>query len=66
MRHPRGWLTGLGLSYSVFTGIGVVGTSLVGIFALNEGVNALKIVSLVLLISGIIGLKLCGGEADAK
>lgn len=57
---------GIGLTYSVFTGIGVVGTSLVGIFVLNEGVNALKAASLVLLISGIIGLKLCGGEEDVK
>lgn len=57
---------GIGMSYAVFTGIGVVGTSLVGIFVLEESVNALKIASLVLLIAGIIGLKLCGGEEDAK
>lgn len=57
---------GIGMTYSVFTGIGVVGTTLVGIFVLKEGVSPLKVVSLVLLISGIIGLKLCEGEDDAK
>ena len=56
---------GIGMSYAVFTGIGVVGTSLVGIFVLNEGVSALKIISLVVLIAGIIGLKMCG-EGDAQ
>ncbi len=57
---------GIGMSYAVFTGIGVVGTSLLGIFVLNEGVSVLKIVSLAVLIAGIIGLKVCEGEGDAK
>lgn len=57
---------GIGMTYSVFTGIGVVGTTLVGIFALHEGVGVLKAVSLMLLVSGIIGLKLSEGEDDAK
>ena len=48
----------IGTAYAVFTGIGAAGTALIGIVFLNEGANTLKIVSLVVLISGIIGLKL--------
>ena len=57
---------GIGVSYSVFTGIGIVGTSLIGMLALHEGVSALKILSVVVLCVGIIGLKLCDGEDEAK
>lgn len=48
---------GIGTSYAVFTGIGIVGTALEGIFLLHEAVSVLKIVSLVLLCGGIIGIK---------
>ncbi len=57
---------GIGLSYAVFTGIGVVGTTVISIFVLNEGVSALKLVSLAVLAGGIIGLKMCGGEDKAE
>lgn len=48
----------IGTAYAVFTGIGAAGTAVIGIVFLNEGANILKLVSLVVLISGIIGLKL--------
>lgn len=57
---------GIGLSYAVFTGIGVVGTTLISIFVLNEGAGLLKIGSLIVLMSGIIGLKMCDGEDEKK
>lgn len=44
--------------YVVFTGIGAVGTNLVDIFVFREPVSVMKIVFIVLLIAGIIGLKL--------
>ena len=44
--------------YVVFTGIGAVGTNLVDIFVFREPVSAMKVVFIVLLIAGIIGLKL--------
>ncbi len=50
---------GIGMSYAVFTGIGVVGTTLEGILFLDEGIGVLKLVSVAVLISGIVGLKLC-------
>ena len=37
---------GIGLSYAVFTGIGVVGTTLISIFVLKEGASLLKMLSL--------------------
>lgn len=44
--------------YVVFTGIGAVGTNLVDIFVFREPVSVMKVVFIVLLIAGIIGLKL--------
>ena len=48
---------GIGTSYAVFTGIGIVGTAIEGVLLLDEGMSALKLISLVLLCGGIIGLK---------
>lgn len=57
---------GIGLSYTVFTGIGVVGTTLISIFVLDEGASPLKLISLGFLIVGILGLKLCDKEGEEK
>lgn len=48
----------IGTAYAIFTGIGAAGTALIGIFFLNEGTSPLKLVSLMILILGIVGLKL--------
>ena len=48
----------LGVAYSVWVGVGMVGAVIVGIMAFNEPVSVLKLVSVLLIISGIIGLKL--------
>lgn len=56
----------IGTAYAVFTGIGAAGTAVVGIAFLNEGVNPMKIGSLVLIIGGIIGLKLLSGTPETK
>ena len=53
---------GIGMSYGVFTGIGVAGTAVVGILLLDESVSLMKIVSLAVLLSGIIGLKCVEGQ----
>jgi quaternary ammonium compound-resistance protein SugE len=39
-------------------GIGAVGTAIAGILLFGESANTLKIVSLVLLVAGLAGLKL--------
>lgn len=59
------WLLGLcvkvlpvGTAYAVWVGIGAVGTVILGILLFNEPVSPLRIISLILIIAGIIGLKL--------
>ncbi|WP_101689729.1 DMT family transporter [Dysgonomonas massiliensis] len=58
----------IGTAYAVFTGIGAAGTALIGIFFLEESADTMKVVSLILLISGIVGLKLIDkpGKEEAK
>ena len=48
----------LGVAYAVWTGIGTVGTVLVGIFLLKEPVSAVRIVCVFLIVAGIMGLTL--------
>lgn len=48
----------VGTAYAVWTGIGAVGTAVLGILWLGESRDALKLVSIVLLVAGIIGLQL--------
>ncbi|PHM62984.1 quaternary ammonium compound efflux SMR transporter SugE [Xenorhabdus ishibashii] len=47
-----------GTAYAVWTGIGVVGTAIFGIMVLGESANFARILSLGLIVTGIIGLKL--------
>lgn len=47
----------LGTAYAVWTGIGAVGTVLVGIFFLNEPVHFWRVFFVITLIGSIIGLK---------
>ena len=59
------WLLGIamrtlpvGTAYSVWDGVGAVGTVALGIALLEEPVNAARLASVGLIIAGIIGLKL--------
>ncbi|WP_133128429.1 quaternary ammonium compound efflux SMR transporter SugE [Legionella nagasakiensis] len=47
----------IGTSYAVWTGIGAIGVAVFGIILLGEPKNLLKIISLLLIMSGIVGLK---------
>ena len=47
----------LGTAYAVWTGIGAVGTVLIGIFVFKEPVNFWRIFFIFTLISYIVGLK---------
>ena len=51
-----------GIAYTVFTGIGAIGTIVFGIFFLGESFALPKIVFCILLIVGIIGLKMSSKE----
>ena len=48
----------LGTAYAVWTGIGAVGTVLVGILAFGESADALRLLCIALIVTGIAGLKL--------
>lgn len=48
----------LGTAYAIWTGIGALGSVVVGIIAFKEPVTAARIFFMVLLLAGIIGLKL--------
>ena len=59
------WLLGIavktlpvGTAYSVWVGVGAVGTVALGIALLDEPANAARLISVGLIIAGIIGLKL--------
>lgn len=47
----------MGTAYAVWTGIGAVGTFVVGIVAFGDAVSSLRLVSAGLIIAGVVGLK---------
>ena len=62
------WLLGiamkslpLGTAYSIWVGVGAVGTVLLGIVLLGESASTARLISVTLIIAGIIGLKLTSG-----
>ncbi len=48
----------VGTGYAVWTGIGTVGTAILGIALFDEPATALRLASIGLIVSGIVGLKL--------
>ncbi|RWZ58192.1 multidrug efflux SMR transporter [Halobacillus fulvus] len=48
----------IGTAYAIWTGIGSAGTVLLGIFFFKERANPKRILFIVCIISGVIGLKL--------
>jgi quaternary ammonium compound-resistance protein SugE len=48
----------LGTAYAVWTGVGAVGTAIVGILLFKEPATVGRLVCLALIVSGILGLKL--------
>jgi quaternary ammonium compound-resistance protein SugE len=59
------WLLGIamktlpvGTAYSVWVGVGAVGTVALGIVLLGEAANAARLISVAFIVAGIVGLKL--------
>lgn len=48
----------VGPAYAVWTGIGAAGTAIVGMIFLGESTAVLKLVSIVLIVAGVVGLQL--------
>jgi len=53
----------VGTAYAVWTGIGAVGTCILGIALFAESVSPLRIACIALIIVGILGLKFAEGPA---
>ncbi len=47
----------VGIAYTVWVGIGTIGTVILGFFLFDESINLLKLISLLLIISGVVLLK---------
>lgn len=59
------WLLGLslkhlplGTAYGIWTGIGTVGAAVVGILAMGDPANPIRLLCILLIVAGIAGLKL--------
>jgi quaternary ammonium compound-resistance protein SugE len=59
------WLLGVamkslpaGTAYSIWVGVGAVGTVILGILLFNEPANVMRLFSVALIVAGVIGLKL--------
>ncbi len=48
----------LGTAYAVWTGIGAVGTAILGIYLFDESRDVMRFVCIGLVVAGIVGLKL--------
>jgi len=48
----------LGTAYAIWTGIGSVGTFIVGVIWFHDQATAFRIISVMFILAGIIGLKL--------
>lgn len=48
----------VGSAYAVWTGIGAAGTAVFGMVFLSESSEAAKLVSIVLIVAGVVGLQL--------
>jgi quaternary ammonium compound-resistance protein SugE len=54
----------VGTAYAVWTGIGAVGTAILGIILFNESKELVRIFFIFLIIVGIVGLKIFSGQLD--
>ena len=50
----------IGTAYAMWTGFGIVGTTVLGMLLFNEKISLPQVICIVLIISGIVGLKLLG------
>ncbi len=52
----------VGTAYAVWTGIGAVGTAVLGILLLGESANPWRLVAILVIVVGIVGLRLAPGS----
>jgi quaternary ammonium compound-resistance protein SugE len=54
----------VGTAYAVWTGIGAVGTAILGIVLFSESKELVRIFFIFLIIVGIVGLKIFSGQTN--
>ncbi|WP_343612746.1 multidrug efflux SMR transporter [Novosphingobium sp.] len=52
----------LGTAYTVWTGIGALGAFVVGVALLGEALTAMRVTAALLILSGLVLMKLSGGD----
>jgi quaternary ammonium compound-resistance protein SugE len=52
----------LGNAYAIWTGIGTVGTVVLGIILFKEPINIMRVLCIMFIVLGIVGLKLISAE----
>jgi quaternary ammonium compound-resistance protein SugE len=52
----------LGTAYAMWTGMGIVGTTMLGIFLFHEKLTVAQIICVILIVVGIAGLKILAKE----
>lgn len=56
----------VGTGYAVWTGIGAVGTIIVSVILGNETFSALKVLFVIMILGGIVGLQISSSRNDGK
>ncbi len=54
----------IGTAYAIWTGIGAVGTAVLGIILFNESKELVRILFILLIVIGIVGLKLFSSQTN--
>lgn len=52
----------IGAGYAIWTGIGAIGTAILGIILFSESASATRIACIAIIVVGIVGLKLTFGN----
>ena len=53
----------IGTAYAIWTGIGAAGTAVLGMLFLGEERSVARVLCLVLIVGGVVGLKFFSGSA---
>ena len=56
----------IGVAYAIWTGIGAIGTVILGMILFDESKDLLKIIFILLIVTGIVGLRIFSGTSSAN
>lgn len=56
----------LGTAYAVWVGVGAVGTVILGVVLFEEPMNVIRVISVLLILAGLVGLKLGGTSTGSS